>query len=93
MDLEATVREIAPDLLRFCIGASGETSAGEDLLIRIFGQLLNAGMLVDKSLEGRTVSLSQATPISKQLDEICHQASCLWKLSESPRRLLEVVPR
>ena len=63
------------------------------MLVRIFGQLLNAGILGDKSLEGRTVSLDQAAPISKQLDEICRQASCSWKLSESPRRLLEVVPQ
>jgi hypothetical protein len=63
------------------------------MLVRILGQLLNAGILVDKSLEARTVSPGQAAPISKQPDETCRQASCSWKLSESPRRMLEVVPR
>jgi RNA polymerase sigma-70 factor (ECF subfamily) len=31
MDLEGTARQVAPDLLRYCIGASGEPSAGEDI--------------------------------------------------------------
>jgi type II secretory pathway component GspD/PulD (secretin) len=65
---------------------------GQEIL-KTFGQILSAEVVVDSSIDGTVTLDLENTPWDQALDAVCAALGCNWELIESPMRVLKVVPK
>jgi type II secretory pathway component GspD/PulD (secretin) len=60
-------------------------------VLKLTAEVIGAKLLVDKSLEGETVSVNvSGMALSTVLDTLCTQLRCVWNLTEGDPPVLEV---
>lgn len=59
------------------------TGARVDDLLRTFGQLVGAEVVLDPKLDGAIDIELEATPVREGLDRICERAGCAWSYDAS----------
>lgn len=69
------------------------TKAKGQEILKTFGQILSAEVLLDPSITGEVTLDLENTPWDQALDAVCAALSCNWELVESPMRVLKVVPK
>jgi type II secretory pathway component GspD/PulD (secretin) len=69
------------------------TKAKGQEILKTFGQILSAEVMLDPSIDGTVTLDLENTPWDQALDAVCAALSCNWELVESPMRVLKVVPK
>jgi type II secretory pathway component GspD/PulD (secretin) len=63
-------------------------------VLKLTAELIGAKLLVDKDLEGKTISVNvTGVALSSVLDTMCAQLDCVWNLTEGEPPVLDVYQR
>jgi len=65
---------------------------GKDVL-KTFGQILSAEVVLDPAIAGTVTLDLENTPWDQALDAVCAALGCNWELIEAPKRVLKVVAK
>jgi type II secretory pathway component GspD/PulD (secretin) len=69
------------------------TNANGKEILKTFGQILSAEVVLDPAIAGTVTLDLENTPWDQALDAVCAALSCNWELVEAPMRVLKVVPK